>query len=342
MLIFKRCCCTSHHYITFSQENDVRSTAEATNVSLQIVEPIDIARVTENIDEMTKKDCELKEDKSLSETAPEEKEKRTESSSKTTDRTSADDIVENVATDNKMIDDVKETEDSQKKVAAETSEKIEPETKAWEKSDEPVVEENFTEKKDDPVDVEYQRTSQEKIEIIKDTSEEEVCLRRKGSSSTLSRSDSFSVKEEIEKIEKQIKALESKNASKEYDGAEDNALTSPRLSIQANRRHFFENMVSNGQSGVKIEFKELPREQKDIHVVRLTDAPLPVAAPREPVKVIELHISEPIRQKPELSEINPIPKPRRHSALSLNDVSRHSREDENENPEQSEKRGKSF
>lgn len=327
-----------HIIITFSQERDVQTTAEATNVELKIVEPIDIVRVTENIDEMTRKDCELKDDKSpMNENTPREEE-QTGSSPKITKSTSSDGIVKNK--DNNAIDDMKEREDSEAKIAQgadETFEKIEIE-KVEEKSNEPVA-------KEDSVDVEYQRTSQEKIEIIKDTDEEEVCLRRKGSSSTLSRSDSFSVKEEIEKIERQIKALESKNAYKEHGEEEDNALTSPRLSIQANRRHFFENMVSNEQSGVKIEFKELPREQKDIHVVRLTDAPLPVAAPREAVKVIELHISEPIRHKPELlNEVNPIPKPRRHSALSLNDVSesRRLQEDENESPERSDKRGKSF
>ncbi|XP_032670479.1 uncharacterized protein LOC116843815 [Odontomachus brunneus] len=331
------------------QESDVRTTDEATNVELKIVEPIDIVRVTENIDELTRKNCELKDDKSLmNENTPREEKKQTELSPKITKSTSSDGIVKNIAMDNNAIDDMKEREDSEATIAQganETFEKIEIET-VEEKSNESVAEKDSVERRDDSIDVEYQRTSQEKIEIIKDTNEEEVCLRRKDSSSTLSRSDSFSVKEEIEKIERQIKALESKNAYKEHGEEEDNALTSPRLSIQANRRHFFENMVSNGQSGVKIEFKELPREQKDFHVVRLTDAPLPVAAPREPVKVIELHISEPIRHKPELlNEVNPIPKPRRHSALSLNDVSESTarlREDENGSPEQSDKRGKSF
>lgn len=328
--------------ITLSQENDARTATETTNVELKIVEPIDIARVPENIDEMTKKNCELKGGKSVKENILQEKEEQTELSSKITIITSSDDIRKIVVTDN-AIDDVKERDDSEAKIAQsadETFKQVETEN-VEETSNEPVVEE----KKDDSINVEYQRMSQEKIEIIKNTSEEEVSLRRKDSSSTLSRSDSFSVKEEIEKIERQIKALESKNGCKEYDQEEDNALTSPRLSIQANRQHFFENMVSNGQSGVKIEFKELPREQKDIHVIRLTDAPLPVAASREPVKVIELHISEPIRHKPELlNEVNPIPKPRRHSAFSLNDMSesRHSKENENESSEQSDKRGKSF
>ncbi|EFN81725.1 protein bangles and beads [Harpegnathos saltator] len=327
------------------QENDVRAVAEATNVQLQIVEPIDIARVTENLDELTKKNCEPQEDKPARENALREEEEQTELCPKITVSTSPDGIADS----DDVADDVKEKDDSSGKkivqsAADKAPEEVEPETKAEEKTNEPAAEEDLAEQRDDSVDVEYQRTSQEKIEIIKDTSEEEVCLRRGGSSGTLSRSDSFSVKEEIEKIEKQIKALESKNAWKEQEQAEDEALTSPRLSIQANRRHFFENMVSNGQqSGVKIEFKELPREQKDIHVVRLTDAPQPVAAPREPVKVIELHISEPIRQKPELlNEVNPIPKPRRHSALSLNDVSESRRSNENNGSPQEDKRGKSF
>ncbi|XP_014472171.1 PREDICTED: uncharacterized protein LOC106743139 [Dinoponera quadriceps] len=321
------------------QESDAQAAAEATNVPLQIVEPIDIARVTENIDEMVKKNCDLKGDKTVNEDTPRQEGEQTESLLRKISENTLS-VAQSVATD--KSDDVKEREDSEEKVARsadETSEKIE--TKA-EKS--PEAEEGLAEKRDDPVDVEYHRTSQEKIEIIKDTSEEEVCLRRgAGSSSTLSRSDSFSVKEEIEKIERQIKALESKNERKEPERAEeDGALTSPRMSIQANRRHFFENMVTTGQSdSVKIEFKELPREQKDIHVVRVTDKPLP--APREPVKVIELHISEPIKQKPELlSEVNPIPKPRRHSALSLNDVSEPRRSRDDESPEEDGKRGKSF
>lgn len=195
------------------------------------------------------------------------------------------------------------------------------------------------------VNVEYERMSQENIEIIKDTELEcdEINLRTKGSA--LSRSNSFSVKEEIEKIEKQIQALESKEAaSLEMDDMYHDDLTNTRLSIQANRRHFFENMVDGPSGPIKLEFKQLPREQTDIHVVKLTDLPMPVAMPREPVKVIELHISEPIRHKPELlDEVNPIPKPRRHSALSLKDESeiRHLK-DEKGSSENHDKRGKSF
>lgn len=75
-------------------------------------------------------------------------------------------------------------------------------------------------KEEGDIQVEYCRTSQKNIEIIKDVDQtnslelDDISLRRKSSSSTLSRNDSFSVKDEIEKIEKQIKALETKNASK--------------------------------------------------------------------------------------------------------------------------------
>lgn len=204
---------------------------------------------------------------------------------------------------------------------------------------------NDSVEKKNPVEVKYSRSSQEKIEIIKDINqepqEEEVELRKKILSGTLSRSNSFSVKQEIEKIEKQIKALESKNVSQEEENINEPIIDS-RLSIQANRKHFFENMVDK-PSDIKIEFKKLPREQKDIDTVRLTDSPIPIVVPREPIKVIELHISEPIKHKPEfLDEVNPIPKPRRHSALSLNMSENKLARDESKNVEVNDKRGKSF
>lgn len=235
--------------------------------------------------------------------------------------------------------EVNEKKDSSEERSAcnsdETLEKVELEMKVEEKTNTTI--EDPIEK--DPVNIEYARTSQEKLEIIKDVDQEsdEVCLRKKDSSDMLTRSDSFSVKEEIEKIEKQIKALESRNkTSKEQetidnDACHDDQVTNTRLSIQTNRRHFFENMVDSPSGPIKLEFKKLPCEQKDIHIVRLTDPPIPVAAPRDAVKVIELHISEPIRHKPELlDEVNPIPKPRRHSALSLKDIPE-SRLSKNEN-----------
>lgn len=182
--------------------------------------------------------------------------------------------------------------------------------------------------------VEITRVVEEKIEIITDINEnpesEEVELRKKGSG--ISRSDSFSVKEQIEQIERQIKELESKNLTNNNNNNNNNnnattvtveemkfaEPTDSRLSIQAKRQHFFKNMVSN-DSNVKIEIKELPREQREIQVVKLTDPPVEIEAPKEPVKIVELHISEPIKRVPEIVDdfnVNPLPKPRRHSQSS--------------------------
>ncbi|XP_072760649.1 uncharacterized protein [Anoplolepis gracilipes] len=318
-----------------SEMNKTESTPE-TKIELQIIEPINIIKATENIDEMTKKSCEELNEKSL----PQEENR--DELSKTVEDTS-DDIAKNITKDETCevlkdcVPEVNEKKDpSEERSTCNSngiSENVELKTKTEEK-EQNIITKDPVEK--DPVNIEYSRTSQEKIEIIKDVDQEsdEVCLRKKDSLSTLSRNDSFSVKEEIEKIEKQIKALESKNASKEQekiDACDDDQVTSTRLSIQANRRHFFENMVDSPSGPIKLEFKKLPCEQKDIHVVRLTDPPIPVAAPRDTVKVIELHISEPIRHKPELlDEVNPIPKPRRHSALSLRNLSE-SRLSKNEN-----------
>lgn len=349
---------TTDVMIIFSQEDNHRSTAEAnktepiletSKLELRITEPIDITRVTENIDEMKKTG------EKLNEISPRKEEEQTELYLKITEDTSSDNVTKNIGR-NETCDVSKnyeskgkeEKDPTEEKIITdpdERSEKTESEVKVNEKSN--IIAEDFIE--EDSMDIEYRRTSQEKIEIIKDVDQEsdEICLRKKGSSSTLSRSDSFSVKEEIEKIEKQIKALESKNASKERDDIDnmcyDDPITSTRLTIQANRRNFFENMVDGPSGPVKLEFKKLPREQKDIHVVRLTDSPIPVAASRDPVKVIELHISEPIRHKPELlDEVNPIPKPRRHSALSLRDTSESSSKDESTSLKDNDKRGKSF
>lgn len=284
---------------------------------------------------MSKKSCE-----ELNEKSPQKEETRDESLSKVED-TSSDDIAKSTAKDKTCevlkdcASEVNEKKDSSEEGSArnnldEMSENVELETQVEKKSNKEqsnIIEDSIEK---DSVNIEYNRKSQEKIEITKDVDQEsdEVCLRKKDSSSTLSRSDSFSVKEEIEKIEKQIKALESKQqTSKEQEKIDDaphqvDQVTSARLSIQANRRHFFENMVDSPSVPVKLEFKKLPCEQKDIHVVRLTEPPVPIAAPRDAVKVIELHISEPIRHKSELlDEVNPIPKPRRHSSLSLKNAS---------------------
>lgn len=289
---------------------------------------MDIARATENIDDLTKKSKDL--DEKLSEVKEKSKvsiPKGAQPSEEAATKNSSTEVVEinteilnkeNTCTE-KEPNDVVEVEIAERKSSTSEGQKI-------------LQKEDFKKpvKKDgEEIQVEYRRASQENIEIIKDIDQvnslselDNVCLRRKSSSSSLSRSSSFSVKDEIEKIEKQIKALETKNASKDSSDERNNLQENVRHSIQENRRHFFQNMVDNenDKDAIKIEFKELPREQKDIHVVRLNDSPVPTIAPREPVKVIELHISEPIRQKPEiLEDVNPIPKPRRHSALTRND-----------------------
>ncbi|XP_076680532.1 uncharacterized protein LOC143375393 isoform X2 [Andrena cerasifolii] len=307
-------------------ETSEKSTEEP-NVELQIVEPIDIARVAENIDEMTKKSKD-----SLEEQASETIEKTAESNSSEAQPV-AETTVQDESTEQAVHVEKPSTKGHCTEEASEEREVTESKGSTTEdqgtsnetESDEPVKQD------EENVEIEYRRSSLENVEIIKDVDQvnsssdlEEVCLRRKNSSGTLSRSDSFSVKDEIEKIEKQIKALETRNASRESseEKSTENLHESTRQSIQANRRHFFQNMVENenDKGAVRIEFKELPREQTDIHVVRLNEPPIPVVAPREPVKVIELHISEPIKQRAEfLDDVNPIPKPRRHSALSLND-----------------------
>lgn len=333
-------------------------------MELQITEPIDISRVTENIDEMTKRSQELVE------TSNENTESSVQLISK--DETNTQNVIEksvveeSIAKSTKSEEDAKirvvqnvESENNQESLVEQKQETdiVQKEEKIKEASDkETASHENQTNKESD-IDIEYCRKEEDKVEIIKDVNEinskEEldVCLRRKNSADRLSRSDSFSVQEEIKKIERQIQALESKNSSRDStdqtsdDIAADRTSNNTRLSILANRRHFFQNMVDNevNKDGVKIEFKELPREQKNIHVIKLTDSPVPVEAPKEPVKVIELHISEPIRQRPEiLDDVNPIPKPRRHASLSHNgfEVPIAPRE-RSRNSESSDKRGKS-
>jgi hypothetical protein len=290
-----------------------KATKKASKTEFQIIDTIDIVKVTENIDEMTKKSCE----EELNEKSLQDKEKQIYSKN-IEDVSTSDDVEKNETC--KIPEDCIETEKQESSLelgsfshnsdkSSEKSEQMEEESKEMRSS----VTADSIEK--DSVNVEYERTSQEKLEIIKDIDQDsdEACLKKKGS---LSRTNSFSVKEEIEKIEKQIKALESRKEQENIDDAHhDDLATSTKSSIQVNRRHFFQDIMDGP---LKLEFKKLPCEQKDIHVVRLTDTSTPMAAPRDPVKVIELHISEPIKCKPELlDEINPIPKPRRHSALCL-------------------------
>ncbi|XP_076233886.1 uncharacterized protein LOC143178862 isoform X2 [Calliopsis andreniformis] len=294
--------------------------SEAPSVELQIVEPTDIGRVTENIDEMTKKSKE-EQPSEITENPVESNQNDTEILERTTIKDNLVGSVENTTHD---VDKscTEETCTKEYSVEREQSESKDSITENEEKLTKADCKEPTNENKED-IQIEYRRTSQENIEIIKDIDQvnspeelEEVCLRRKSSSDTLSRSDSFSVKDEIEKIERQIKALESKNASRNSSEEKDmeSLQANTRQSIQANRRHFFENMVENENNKV---------------------------SPRKPVKVIELHISEPIRQKPEiLKDVNPIPKPRRHSALNLNTSQSDVLNEEKKNYESA--RGKSF
>ncbi|XP_011167600.1 uncharacterized protein LOC105201331 [Solenopsis invicta] len=333
------------NYPFITEANKTESIPETRKLELQITEPIDITKVTENISEI-KKTCE-----ELNETSPRREEEQTEN-------VSSDVNVMKNNGGNGTCDISKDESDDEKEKKDPLEEKITfncdersgniegTEAKINEKLNEErsnSIANDFIEK--DPMNIEYRRTSREKIEIIKDIDREsdEVCPREKGS---LSRSDSFSVKEEIEKIERQIKALEIKKSKEQEDiddTSHDDPIMSTRLSIQANRRHFFENMVDGPSGPIKLEFKKLPHEQKDIHVVRLTDSPTPVAASCDPVKVIELHISEPIRHKPELlDEVNPIPKPRRHSALSLRETPESKSKDESKSLKDNDKRGQSF
>ncbi|KAK0166193.1 hypothetical protein PV328_004634 [Microctonus aethiopoides] len=178
------------------------------------------------------------------------------------------------------------------------------------------------------------------VDLIEDIDDIDVVLRKKESLGNLSSNESFCVKEEIEKIEKQIKLLETNKirsrtcSLSNYDDDDilDNVSlqrSASRRSLQENRRNFFRDLTRNNKNDrVKIEIKELPREQNDIKIVRLSESPTCNVSStinnelEKPVKVIELHISEPIKRKPEFTiskkDINPIPKPRRHNALQIN------------------------
>ncbi|XP_043669427.1 CUE domain-containing protein 5-like isoform X2 [Vespula pensylvanica] len=245
------------------EESDVKQTPDTTNVELQITEPIDISRVTENIDEMTKRSQELVE------TSNENTESSVQLISK--DETNTQNVIEKSVVEESIAESTKNEQDAKIRVVQIESEKnqeslveqkqetdiVQKEEKIKEASDkETASHENQTNKESD-IDIEYCRKEEDKVEIIKDVNEinskEEldVCLRRKDSADRLSRSDSFSVQEEIKKIERQIQALESKNSSRDStdqtsdDIAADRTSNNTRLSILANRRHFFQNMVDN-------------------------------------------------------------------------------------------------
>lgn len=280
------------------ETNEASSTVpEATGEELRIAESTDITKVTENIDDLTKKTECIEESKEKSEA------------------NRMDDISVKIVENNteKTTEGKNSSEDNSIKAEEPKTYTAAEEEQEKEEEEQKIIE-DVEKNEQNGVQIEYHRTSQENIEIIKDV--DDVCFRKKGSTNSLSRNDSFSVKEEIEKLEKQIKILEKQNASKD---SKENGEENVRHSILENRRHFFQNMVGNDKDAIKIEFKEYPREQKEIRVVRLDESPVPVVTSKDPVKVIELHISEPIRQKPEiLEDVNPIPKPRRHNSLNLN------------------------
>ena len=269
--------------------------------------------MTENIDEMTKKSREIGETSSPESPTP----TPTESKSKKED---IEETHENATSPSTT--DEETTPASRKSSKEEIEEKIPiasqlgPDVTLRSPSNVPEVE------------VELRRNPESigSVEIIKEvgihSSNEEFPLSRHESSGNLSRSDSFSVKEAIEKINRQIKLLEGKKAPSRRSSADEIReaydRTGSRMSLQETRKNFFRNMVD--ESNVKVELKELPRAQNDAKIVRLEDPPVAVEGPKEPVKIIELHISEPIKQKPGIigdRDVNPIPKPRRHSNLGL-------------------------
>ncbi|XP_046409370.1 putative uncharacterized protein DDB_G0292292 isoform X2 [Neodiprion fabricii] len=320
-----------------AENHEEKSAAPATPpTELEIKESIDIAKVTEDIQEMTKQS------QNIDETILNSSSIREEADSKVKEN---DSEIATTEVKKDSNDELEEVRLKEKLPSESPREETDDDKDVVMKSDENGNRENRIEVET----IEIKRVVDDNIEIIKEVNEnssisadvdlEEVELRKKPSSGGgISRSDSFSVKEQIEQIERQIKELESKHANNN-NGSNNNNVNNnsisitddkkyyepseTRLSIQANRRSFFKNMVSNEPNGVKIEIKELPREQKDIQIVKLTDPPVPIEAPKEPVKIVELHISEPIKQVPEIVEdvnVNPLPKPRRHSSSQAQSV----------------------
>ncbi|XP_046585832.1 putative uncharacterized protein DDB_G0292292 isoform X2 [Neodiprion lecontei] len=320
-----------------AENHEEKSAAPATPpTELEIKESIDIAKVTEDIQEMTKQS------QNIDETILNSSSIREEADGKVKEN---DSEIATAEVNKDSNDELEEVRLKEKLPSESPREETDDDKDVVMKSDENGNRENRI----DVETIEIKRVVDDNIEIIKEVNEnssisadvdlEEVELRKKPSpGGGISRSDSFSVKEQIEQIERQIKELESKHANNN-NGSNNNNVNNnsisitddkkyyepseTRLSIQANRRSFFKNMVSNEPNGVKIEIKELPREQKDIQVVKLTDPPVPIEAPKEPVKIVELHISEPIKQVPEIVEdvnVNPLPKPRRHSSSQAQSV----------------------
>lgn len=276
---------------------EIVSPSESRKLEIPVADPLEISRVAEDIEELTKKT--QIEDETPKKSSPSENnveisqkieitigEVENENLAKDLPAEKKEESLENIPKDSSK-DSLKDS------LQESSSEKIQ------------IPQEEET------VEVELRKKPEDSLEIIKEVIPSEMMKKKK--SPTLSRSNSFCVKDQIEKIEKKLNELE--NRRKSEDTSEQH-FHNGRLSIEENRRHFFQDLV-NDSTGVKVEIKELPREQTDCHVIRLTDPAIPVEAPQEPVKVIELHIVEPIRQKPEILSENPIPKPRRSSALSL-------------------------
>ncbi|XP_043280282.1 uncharacterized protein [Venturia canescens] len=336
------------------KETDAARAPEA-DVSKTEVEIVDIARVTENIDEMTKRSRELDDNVESTcstrasngvddEKAREQSEGANKFSpdEKTEEALRMDD--EGETESRKSSTQVVEIEDGK---AEETSESVTSPEEGRSKSCE-LKDDNEQKKNEVDVGVELRRRSDDRaIETLKEaevySSTEEFTLTRRKSSGNLSRSSSFSVKDEIEKIERQIKILESTKArdSSDEEVSDNFERAGTRMSLRETRNNFFRELTENDR--VKVQLKELPREQNDIRIVRIEDPPISTDGPTEPVKIIELHISEPIRQKPAIivdRDINPIPKPRRHSNLDI--VNKESRVKARREKEDEEKRGNSL
>ena len=277
------------------QENNINS-SEPTRLEPTSASPIEISQVSEDINELTKKSQQIEED-SIRRSSPSLEDSKPELPKEIIEvtKTEIKNSKENLSNDS-------------------SSEILQPRNE--EENGESEKSKNEESLQEQSVEIEYRREAENLLEIIKEITPPEDLRKKK--SPTISRSNSFCVKEEIEKIEKQIKNLEAQDLVRRNsaDNSTDCNAYNARLSIQENRRHFFQELVDDS-AGVKVELKELPREQTDIHIIRLTDPPVPIDAPNDPVKVIELHISEPIRHRPELVLDNSIPKLRRSSALGL-------------------------
>lgn len=280
--------------------------SESRILETPVADPLEISRVAEDIEELTKKtQIDDDNDDTSKKSSPSEKNIEISQNLEINIIEEAENSKENLPKDCSQIElssvKLKDNEDTSKNLQDEI---MSSETKI----------ESQLSQNEEAVEVELRKKSEDSLEIIKEVIPQDNLIKKK-KSPTLSRSNSFCVKEQIEKIEKKLNDLELRRKSED---STDQYKNYGRCSIEENRRHFFQDLVNDSTTGgVKVELKELPREQTDCHVIRLTDPPISVEASQDPVKIIELHIHEPIRQKPEILSDNPIPKPRRNSALSL-------------------------